>query len=258
MSLATAARRRNLYFAYGSNLSLGQMASRCPESRFVGRAVLYNYRWQINERGYANVIVDDNFSVEGLCYLLSEKDEARLDRNEGVHTGAYEKAELQVELTCRPAALIGRDVADIAIDGSLELLSNGLDQPNEGEGSDHKRPCSWPSGVEDELKEWQGSEMKQGEMTKALVYLSKSFIIDSLPREEYVDRMNAGIGHALALGISPHFIAVAIRPYISSEPETTEMEIETTDAKDRHSPRVRKTQKRGTGQEKQTFLTWIR
>ncbi|PMD25923.1 hypothetical protein NA56DRAFT_539475, partial [Hyaloscypha hepaticicola] len=98
------------YFAYGSNLQMKQMAKRCSESRLIGSATLHNYRWQINERGYANVVADNYSSVEGICYLLSDKDEARLDRSEGVHTGVYEKVELHVELVCAPVAFVGRDV----------------------------------------------------------------------------------------------------------------------------------------------------
>ncbi|ESZ95000.1 AIG2 family protein [Sclerotinia borealis F-4128] len=45
-----------LYFAYGSNLSLTQMHTRCPHSTYYGLGVLYGYRWIINERGYANIV----------------------------------------------------------------------------------------------------------------------------------------------------------------------------------------------------------
>ncbi|KAF5249384.1 hypothetical protein FANTH_5265 [Fusarium anthophilum] len=81
-----------LYFAYGSNLWLQQMASRCPESYYVGRAVLMDHRWQINSRGFANVIPCSGYNVHGLVYQVSVDDEARLDRNEGVHSGAYTKS----------------------------------------------------------------------------------------------------------------------------------------------------------------------
>lgn len=45
-----------LYFAYGSNLSPQQMAHRCPDSIFLGKATLRWWRWQVNERGVANVV----------------------------------------------------------------------------------------------------------------------------------------------------------------------------------------------------------
>ncbi|KAF5879268.1 uncharacterized protein Bfra_006474 [Botrytis fragariae] len=47
---------QTLYFAYGSNLSLSQMQTRCPDSTCVGIGVLQDYRWIVNQRGYANII----------------------------------------------------------------------------------------------------------------------------------------------------------------------------------------------------------
>ncbi|KAI9663530.1 MAG: hypothetical protein M1831_002539 [Alyxoria varia] len=90
-----------LYFAYGSNLSQEQMAQRCPNSTYVGVAFLPGYRWHINIRGYANVIklkdpveapaAEINpIGVYGLVYSLPERDEAVLDRYEGV-PWAYSK-----------------------------------------------------------------------------------------------------------------------------------------------------------------------
>ncbi|TKA64306.1 hypothetical protein B0A49_08227 [Cryomyces minteri] len=45
-----------LYFGYGSNLWLHQMARRCPDSTYKGIARLDGHRWIINKRGYANVV----------------------------------------------------------------------------------------------------------------------------------------------------------------------------------------------------------
>lgn len=45
-----------LYFGYGSNLWKHQMVQRCPTSKYLGIARLNDYRWIINERGYANVV----------------------------------------------------------------------------------------------------------------------------------------------------------------------------------------------------------
>jgi len=85
-----------LYFAYGSNLSLAQMAQRCPSSPYLGVAVLRDWRWIINARGYANVVPSPGDLVYGLTYALSEEDEARLDVNEGVPY-AYLKRMMNVE-----------------------------------------------------------------------------------------------------------------------------------------------------------------
>jgi hypothetical protein len=73
------------------------MVERCPSSVFKGKAVLRGYRWQINQRGVANVIASQEDYVEGLLFSIGEKDEKTLDRNEGVSGGFYEKAELTIE-----------------------------------------------------------------------------------------------------------------------------------------------------------------
>jgi gamma-glutamylcyclotransferase len=93
---------KTLYFAYGSNLWLHQMSTRCPSSAYLGIARLPNYRWIINDRGYANVVVVSSSTsssstptksepkskysdvVYGLVFSLTPPDESRLDRNEGV------------------------------------------------------------------------------------------------------------------------------------------------------------------------------
>lgn len=85
-----------IYFGYGSNLWLHQMAIRCPTSTYLGVARLPNYTWLINDRGYANVVEQNSSSksysdeVYGLVYSLLPEDEKRLDRNEGVPV-AYTK-----------------------------------------------------------------------------------------------------------------------------------------------------------------------
>lgn len=78
-----------LYFGYGSNLWKSQMLSRCPTSEYLGIARLDNYRWIINDRGYANVVSTVNGTtskevVWGLVYRLQKSDEEHLDINEGV------------------------------------------------------------------------------------------------------------------------------------------------------------------------------
>lgn len=85
-----------IYFGYGSNLWLHQMATRCPTSTYLGVARLPHYTWLINDRGYANVVEANSSShhysdeVYGLVYSLLPEDEKRLDRNEGVPV-AYTK-----------------------------------------------------------------------------------------------------------------------------------------------------------------------
>ena len=54
--LLAAADLPAFYFGYGSNMRKDQMIQRCPQSKFIGIGCLDGWRWQINERGYANVV----------------------------------------------------------------------------------------------------------------------------------------------------------------------------------------------------------
>ena len=102
-----------LYLAYGSNLSLTQMRSRCPSAIYVGVAMLEGWRWLIGERGYANIVPiapssapdeESRHVVYGLVYTLTTEDEARLDTYEGV-PWAYQKDTLTITLCNGGSAL---------------------------------------------------------------------------------------------------------------------------------------------------------
>lgn len=91
-----------IYFGYGSNLSPRSMKQRCPDSLFVGLAVLPKWKWIINETGYANVIPgDDTDEVYGSLCFLSHRDEMALDQSEGV-PWLYEKLHLKVKRVLTP------------------------------------------------------------------------------------------------------------------------------------------------------------
>jgi len=78
-----------LYFAYGSNLSLEQMKTRCPSSRLIGPGCLeghrldftrYSVKWR---GGTADVVEDLKEEVWGLIYGISTDDLHKLDGHEG-------------------------------------------------------------------------------------------------------------------------------------------------------------------------------
>jgi phage replication-related protein YjqB (UPF0714/DUF867 family)/gamma-glutamylcyclotransferase (GGCT)/AIG2-like uncharacterized protein YtfP len=72
------------YFAYGSNLSVEQMAHRCPDAVDPRLATLADHDWLINERGVATVEPWDGGEVHGILWQVSDDDLAALDRAEGV------------------------------------------------------------------------------------------------------------------------------------------------------------------------------
>jgi len=75
---------RHVYFAYGSNLCVRQMALRCPDAADPRPAVLADHDWLINQRGVATVEPLAGNQVHGVLWQLSGDDLATLDSAEGV------------------------------------------------------------------------------------------------------------------------------------------------------------------------------
>ncbi len=175
-----------LYFAYGSNLSPFQMNQRCPNSVPVGLAHLSDWRWLINERGYANIVKIDprpqpsgdghdnspattSPGVYGVLYRLDPYDEVRLDVCEGV-PWAYEKQHV------RATIILGKDPTD-------------------------------------------------GDSVEVLAYIDFKRVLPSLPKSEYVGRMNRGIREAMKdWNLPESYVDEVMRPFIpqgnDEEPET--------------------------------------
>ncbi|KAI0803564.1 hypothetical protein GGR55DRAFT_699939 [Xylaria sp. FL0064] len=167
-----------LYFAYGNNLCLEQMAKRCPNSFYVGRAVLKDYYWHINEMGVANIKPKRGYNVHGLVYELRYDDEARLDRYEGVHHGVYAKSYKIVKLY--PAA-----------PGALQMHTRSM--VNKG----------GPDQVIKTARQYSIStrELPASIQYNVLVYLSEAFIGAGYVQYKYIHQMNSGTRDAISLGI---------------------------------------------------------
>ena len=88
-----------LLFAYGSNLAAAQIA---PEARFLGPAVLADFRLALTRRsirwggGVVDVVPAAGQQVRGVLYELDEAAVETLDRKEGAGI-AYRRAEVEVE-----------------------------------------------------------------------------------------------------------------------------------------------------------------
>ncbi|OAG04063.1 uncharacterized protein CC84DRAFT_886100 [Paraphaeosphaeria sporulosa] len=169
-----------LYFAFGSNLWLSQMRTRCPSSAYLGVARLHGYTWIINERGYANVVESKARPIAntkpdhvyGLVFRLDANDEAKLDKNEGVPI-AYTKECLSVDF----------------------WAARG---PNDS--VDTTRP---PTEV--------GQDM--------LVYIDRRRVTPSTPKDEYVYRINRGVEDAVRLGVPNAYIEGTVRRFVPAEEE---------------------------------------
>lgn len=91
----------HLYFAYGSNLCVHQMARRCPDAADPRPATLADHDWLINERGVATVEPFDGAVVHGVLWRLSDRDLDVLDSAEGVPV-RYRRDELVVHSAAGP------------------------------------------------------------------------------------------------------------------------------------------------------------
>lgn len=92
---------KRYYLAYGSNLNVRQMRSRCPEARIVGTAVIPDYRLMFkgSQSGcYLTIEPALGHSVPVGVWEVSEWDEACLDIYEG-YPRFYYKKELRLPIT---------------------------------------------------------------------------------------------------------------------------------------------------------------
>ena len=88
-----------LYFAYGSNINLEQMAYRCPDATVVGPVTLENYellfRGNGDGFGVATIEPKEGSKVFGLLWNITPKCEKSLDRYEG-YPHLYDKQTVTV------------------------------------------------------------------------------------------------------------------------------------------------------------------
>ena len=78
--------KRKYYIAYGSNLNVAQMLTRCPDAVKIGSAVIEDYQllFRSNSRaGVATIEPCEGESVPVGIWAVSASDEAALDRYEG-------------------------------------------------------------------------------------------------------------------------------------------------------------------------------
>jgi hypothetical protein len=86
-----------LYFAYGSNLHVGQMRLRCPAAVPLARYRLRN--WRLVFRGVADCIAEEGAVCYGGVWRITPACERALDIYEGVESGLYRKEYLPIKPT---------------------------------------------------------------------------------------------------------------------------------------------------------------
>ena len=84
------------YIAYGSNLSVEQMAFRCPKAKIIGMAAIQD--WKLVFRVHATIEPAEGRVVPVLIWEISDRDEKYLDVYEGFPS-YYFKRDLEVTMT---------------------------------------------------------------------------------------------------------------------------------------------------------------
>ena len=91
---------KRLYAAYGSNLNIQQMASRCPGAKLYGTGVIENFELQFKGQphgAFATIAPKDGASVPVAVWEISKRNEQALDRYEG-YPSHYFKQDVPVQL----------------------------------------------------------------------------------------------------------------------------------------------------------------
>ncbi len=95
-----------LYFAYGSNMNEKRISERMKEEpcKIVAKGVLKDFTLKFNKTafgkpgvGWANVIPEDDSSVEGIVFETTEKGLEKLDKFQGLVSGHYYRKEVPIE-----------------------------------------------------------------------------------------------------------------------------------------------------------------
>ena len=89
-------KRKRYYIAYGSNLSVEQMAHRCPDAKIAGMAAIKD--WKLVFKVHADVVPCEGRVVPVLIWEISERDERNLDAYEG-YPSYYIKRQMGVIMT---------------------------------------------------------------------------------------------------------------------------------------------------------------
>jgi gamma-glutamylcyclotransferase len=172
------------------------MAHRCPSVKYLGIGRLRHWHWQINERGYANIVEeppapyspatarwlgplfgsedfrDDNERVYGFVYKLDKEDEEKLDSYEDV-PNSYTKEWVYVDFWARPVGPDGEKLRGEKVD--------------------------------------IGNKFKK---VRTMVYVDRNCTTASKPNGSYIYKMNEGIQDAIEEGVPQEYIDECVRPYI--------------------------------------------
>ena len=119
-----------MYFAYGSNINLVQMAYRCPAAQVVGPVVLEGYellfRGNASGNGVATIKPKEGQQVHGLLWRITPGCERSLDLYEG-YPHLYEKESVAVrDTSLNRTMMLSIDVIPVPTDEAVREMQNRL------------------------------------------------------------------------------------------------------------------------------------
>jgi len=165
-----------------------QMNQRCPDSKLVGLGRLTGWHWIINSRRYANVVeikegnpepINSEFPFAwGLVHYVSERDIERLDVDEGVAWGSYDRVVLNVDLWPKDT-----------VEGKTQIPE--------------QQSLNVPRQTLQKVNMYVYVDPRQTDIGK--------------PYQEYIVRINNGIQDALPLGLPIDYTEKVLRHFIPEE-----------------------------------------
>ena len=109
------------YVAYGSNLSVEQMALRCPDAAIIGTGRIQDYKLVF--RFHADIEKSKGSYVPVLVWKISKADEKRLDIYEGVSSGYYHQEEVKVLMDDDNVDNINADYSGATLTGMVYVMN---------------------------------------------------------------------------------------------------------------------------------------
>ena len=175
------------YVAYGSNLSVEQMALRCPDATIIGTGKIWDYKLVF--RFHADIEKSKGSYVPVLVWKISKADEKRLDIYEGVAGGYYHQEEVKVLMDKTPLNQVLMNQDD---NNDGEGSENGN---KDGKGNQSNNAGSNVAGGEDS----NGSDVAGGDVADsnaseitAMVYVMNEQTGTELPDDYYLQIIKDG------------------------------------------------------------------
>ena len=191
------------YVAYGSNLSVEQMAIRCPDATIIGTGKIRDYKLVF--RFHADIEKSKGSYVPVLVWKISEVDEKRLDIYEGVSSGYYHQEEVKVLMDKTPINQVLMNQVPMNQDDN----NDGEDSENgnkNGKGNQSNNAGSNVAGGEDS----NGSDVADSNASEitAMVYVMNEQTGTELPDTYYLQIIEDGYTH---FGFDKSVLAKALK-----------------------------------------------